>query len=198
MDPVFLFDEIDKLSSDIHGDPASAMLEILDPEQNSRFRDHYVDAPFDLSRVMFVTTANTTDTIDRALLDRMEVIELSSYTMEEKVQIAKRHLIPKELKAHGLKSAQVRFHEAAVREIIDHYTRESGVRGLERLDVYKRQDPAKWASPPDTDPLPIPFQKAFRNLPRLPDTPAALFSPPGSNSASQGILLCSIMRIWIF
>ncbi len=133
MDPVFLFDEIDKLSRSMNGDPASAMLEILDPEQNSRFRDHYVDAPFDLSRVMFVTTANTTDTIDRALLDRMEVIELSSYTMEEKVQISKRHLIPKELKAHGMKPSQLRIQENALREIIDKYTRESGVRNLERI-----------------------------------------------------------------
>jgi len=133
MDPVFLFDEIDKLSRSMNGDPASAMLEILDPEQNSRFRDHYVDAPFDLSRVMFITTANTTDTIDRALLDRMEVIELSSYTMDEKVQIAKRHLVPKELKAHGMKASQLRIHDNALREIIDKYTRESGVRTLERL-----------------------------------------------------------------
>ena len=133
MDPVFLFDEIDKLSRDIHGDPSSAMLEILDPEQNSRFRDHYVDAPVDLSRVMFITTANTTDTIDRALLDRMEIIELSSYTIEEKLQIAKRHLVPKELRAHGMKAAQMRIHENALREIIDKYTRESGVRTLERL-----------------------------------------------------------------
>ena len=133
MDPVFLFDEIDKLSRSMNGDPASAMLEILDPEQNSRFRDHYVDAPVDLSRVMFITTANTTDTIDRALLDRMEVIELSSYTMEEKVQISKRHLIPKELKAHGMKASQLKIHENALREIIDKYTRESGVRTLERL-----------------------------------------------------------------
>ena len=133
MDPVFLFDEIDKLSRSMNGDPASAMLEILDPEQNSRFRDHYVDAPVDLSRVMFITTANTTDTIDRALLDRMEVIELSSYTMEEKVQISKRHLIPKELKSHGMKASQLKIHENALREIIDKYTRESGVRTLERL-----------------------------------------------------------------
>jgi len=133
MDPVFLFDEIDKLSRSMNGDPASAMLEILDPEQNSRFRDHYVDAPVDLSRVMFITTANTTDTIDRALLDRMEVIELSSYTMEEKVQISKRHLVPKELKAHGMKPSQLRIHENALRELIDKYTRESGVRTLERL-----------------------------------------------------------------
>ena len=133
MDPVFLFDEIDKLSRSHNGDPASAMLEILDPEQNSRFRDHYIDAPVDLSRVMFITTANTTDTIDRALLDRMEVIELSSYTLEEKLQIARRHLVPKELKAHGLKSSQLRIHENALREIIDKYTRESGVRTLERL-----------------------------------------------------------------
>ena len=133
MDPVFLFDEIDKLSRSHNGDPSSAMLEILDPEQNSRFRDHYVDAPFDLSKVMFITTANTTDTIDRALLDRMEIIELSSYTMEEKLQIAKRHLMPKELKAHGMKASQLRIHENAMRELIDKYTRESGVRTLERL-----------------------------------------------------------------
>ena len=133
MDPVFLFDEIDKLSRSMNGDPASAMLEILDPEQNSRFRDHYVDAPVDLSRVMFITTANTTDTIDRALLDRMEIIELSSYTLEEKLQISKRHLVPKELKAHGMKASQMRIHESALREIIDKYTRESGVRTLERL-----------------------------------------------------------------
>ena len=133
MDPVFLFDEIDKLSRSAQGDPASAMLEILDPEQNFHFRDHYVDAPVDLSKVMFITTANTTDTIDRALLDRMEVIELSSYTDEEKLQIAKRHLVPKELKAHGMKASQLRIHENALREIIDKYTRESGVRTLERL-----------------------------------------------------------------
>ena len=133
VDPVFLLDEVDKMARDMRGDPASALLEILDPEQNSRFRDHYIDAPVDLSKVMFITTANTTDTIDRALLDRMEVIELSSYTMDEKVQIAKRHLIPKELKAHGLKASQVRFNENAIKDIIDKYTRESGVRTLERL-----------------------------------------------------------------
>ena len=133
MDPVFLLDEVDKLARDMRGDPSSALLEILDPEQNSRFRDHYIDSPVDLSRVMFITTANTTDTIDRALLDRMELIELSSYTMDEKIQIAKRHLIPKELRAHGLKASQVRFQEPAIREIIDKYTRESGVRTFERL-----------------------------------------------------------------
>lgn len=133
MDPVMLLDEIDKLSNSRHGDPSSALLEILDPEQNVRFRDHYVDAPVDLSGVMFITTANTTDTIDRALLDRMELIEVSSYTIEEKIQIARRHLAPKQLKAHGLKGAQVRFQEPALRELIDKYTRESGVRNLERL-----------------------------------------------------------------
>ena len=133
MDPVFLLDEIDKLSRDLHGDPSSALLEILDPEQNSHFRDHYVDAPIDLADVMFITTANTLDSIDRALIDRMEVIDVSSYTLEDKVQIAKRHLIPKQLKAHGLKAAQVKIQEAALRELIDKYTRESGVRTLERL-----------------------------------------------------------------
>ena len=133
MDPVMLLDEIDKLSNSLHGDPSSALLEILDPEQNVRFRDHYVDAPVDLSDVMFVTTANTTETIDRALLDRMELIEVSSYTIEDKVQIAKRHLVPKQLKAHGLRASQVKFQEPALRELIDKYTRESGVRTLERL-----------------------------------------------------------------
>lgn len=133
MDPVFLLDEIDKMARDMRGDPASALLEVLDPEQNSHFRDHYLDAPVDLSKVMFITTANTTDTIDRALLDRMEVIELSSYTIDEKVQIARRHLVPKELKANGHKPGKVRFQEAALREIIDKYTREAGVRTLERL-----------------------------------------------------------------
>lgn len=133
MDPVMLLDEVDKLSNSMQGDPSSALLEILDPEQNVRFRDHYVDAPVDLSNVMFITTANTIDTIDRALIDRMEVIEVSSYTIEEKVQIAKLHLVPKQLQAHGLKGPQVKFQDAALREIIDKHTRESGVRTLERL-----------------------------------------------------------------
>ena len=133
MDPLFLLDEVDKLARDMRGDPASALLEILDPEQNNHFRDHYIDAPVDLSRVMFITTANTTATIDSALLDRMEVIELTSYTADEKLQIAKRHLVPKQLKQHGLKASIVRVKDEALEEIIEHYTRESGVRNLERL-----------------------------------------------------------------
>ena len=132
MNPLLVLDEIDKLGSDHRGDPASALLEVLDTEQNHSFRDHYLEIPIDLSRVMFIMTANTTDTIPRPLLDRMELIELPSYTDEEKVQIALRHLLPKQKTEHGVPKAALRIDENTIRAVISQYTRESGVRQLER------------------------------------------------------------------
>ena len=129
---LLLLDEVDKMGSDYKGDPSAALLEVLDSEQNKTYRDHFVELPFDLSEVMFITTANTLDTIPRPLRDRMEIIELGSYTDEEKLMIAKDHLLPKQMKKHGLKKAQLRVGDDAIREIIHCYTRESGVRSLER------------------------------------------------------------------
>lgn len=166
--PVFLLDEIDKMASDFRGDPASALLEVLDPEQNSTFSDHYIETPFDLSNVMFITTANNMWSIPRPLLDRMEVIQISGYTEEEKLQIAKRHLLPKQIKDHGLTTDMISVSDNTILKVVREYTRESGVRNLERKIAAVCRKTAKKIVAGDADKVKVTAQnlEQFLGIPR--------------------------------
>jgi len=162
--PLFILDEIDKLGADFRGDPASALLEVLDPEQNNSFMDHYLDVPFDLSKVMFVTTANLLDPIPPPLRDRMEVIELAGYTEEEKLEIARRHLIPKQMKENGLQEGQILFTDAGLVHVIRHYTREAGLRNIEREVGSLCRKVARGITEGKTDPVTVDPSKVHEFL----------------------------------
>ena len=165
INPVFLLDEIDKITSDMHGDPSSALLEALDPEQNTSFRDRFIEAPYDLSKVTFLTTANTLDTIPAPLRDRMEIIELSGYTLEEKVEIAKRYLLPKQLVQNGLTNDHAQFSDNALRFLIEGYTREAGVRTLERtVGSVCRKIAVKYASDKKTEQVQVTAEEVKKLL----------------------------------
>ncbi len=152
INPVMLLDEIDKVSSDMRGDPASALLEVLDPEQNTTFRDRFLEVPYDLSKVLFITTANTVDTIPAPLLDRMELIELNGYTLDEKREIARRYLIPKKIKENGLKEDLLEITDGAITAVIEGYTMEAGVRNLERqIGSVCRKIAVRYAENPSMD-----------------------------------------------
>jgi len=162
--PVFMLDEIDKLGADFRGDPAAALLEVLDPEQNQSFSDHYLELPFDLSRVMFIATANVLDTIPTPLLDRMEIIEIPGYTEEDKLKIARYYLVPRQLEAHGLTKKHLRFTERALAKIITYYTREAGVRNLEREIGAVCRAVAKEVAEGRTEPVTVRVKEVERYL----------------------------------
>ena len=167
VNPVFLLDEIDKMTADFRGDPSSALLEVLDPEQNNTFADHYLEVPYDLSKVMFITTANTLQTIPRPLLDRMEVIQISGYTLDEKVEIAKRYRLPRQLKDHGLKD-KLKVSDEALRKIITEYTREAGVRNLDRTIAKLARKSAKEYLDTPWEGVRTLDERAIRNLLGVP------------------------------
>jgi len=182
--PLFMLDEIDKLGADFRGDPASALLEVLDPEQNNTFVDHYLDVPFDLSRVMFITTANLLDPIPPPLRDRMEVIELAGYTEEDKLEIARRHLIPKQVKENGLPDAQISFTSEGLIHVIRHYTREAGLRNLEREIGTLCRKMARRITEGKTDPVSINPEKVHEFL-----GPERYFSEIAERTQDPGVVI---------
>ena len=198
---VMMLDEIDKLGAGIHGDPGAALLEVLDPEQNNTFRDNYLAVPFDLSRVVFITTANMLDTIPGPLRDRMEIISLAGYTADEKLQIAHRYLVKRQMEANGLKPGQVEIGDDVIRDIIQGYTREAGVRGLERADrpgaaqrggAHCRRGKAGRSASAATTCCRFSARRGSRTRWRC--GPAFPASPPGSPGRRSAAIFCSSRR----
>ena len=190
--PVLVLDEIDKMGIDMRGDPAAALLEVLDPEQNVTFQDHYIDCPFDVSQITFLATANNYDTIPPALLDRMEVIDVSGYTRNEKLNIAREFLVPKQLSEHGITDERLEFAEPGISSLIDHYTREAGVRNLEReIASMCRHVAVRLAEGEDVHEVVVPelVEKVLgphKSRPKSPSARASLASPPASRGLRRG------------